>query len=319
MLKDIDLTEYRKAYFPQIQELFNVSFNKEMTKEYFLWKYERAPWSSKGYVAVYDSKVVAFYGGIRMRFEFGGRELWAYQFCDVMTHPGYRGRFVTKTPLIVSLGEMFYRENKMDFAFGFPSLRHARLQSLRLGGEGYRLVRLYKKERLKRRFLTWKLRIEEGWESFKKGEMKEFLLKHDDRFLHLAKDEAYIKWRYINNPLKEYRLLVFSRINKTRGFIVFTVEDGWFNILEIFYMDIKDLVDMLVSVEAYLARNIRDIKGIRAWHHQEEPARDYLEDFGYSHEDSVPIAFRAVDSSSGITSDIFYNRYFYRMGDYDVS
>ena len=315
----LEIKPYSEQDIEGIQRLFSIAFHNEITKEWFVWKYMHSPWMSKGYVAVHEDKVVAFYGGIRLRFVFNMREFWAYQFCDVMTHPRYRGHFVAKTPLLISLGEMFYRENKMDFAFGFPSLRHARLQSLRLGGEGYRLVRLYKKERLKRRFLTWKLRIEEGWESFKKGEMKEFLLNHDDRSLYLAKDEAYIKWRYIDNPLKEYRLLSFSRINKTRGFIVFTVEDGWFNMVEIFYMDTQYLAGMLGSVEAYVARNYEDIKGIRSWHHQEEPAKDYLEDSGYNHEDSIPIAFRAVDSSSGITSDIFYNRYFYRMGDYDAS
>jgi len=302
-----------------ILTLFACSFNKEMSEAWFRWKYQNSPFGSEGYVVIDTEKVVAFYGGIKLQFSFKGETLWAYQFCDVMTHPEYRGKLIGKRPLIVRLGEMFYRENPMDFAFGFPSIRHARLQSLKLGGEGYRLVRLYKKEHVKKNIMSWKLSVKEGWGILKKGEINKFLVRHDDETLRLVKDEEYIRWRYVENPSKKYKVLVFKRLNITKGYIIFTAEDNWFNMLDIFIKKPNELDDILISLEAYILSNMDNIKGIKAWFHPEEPFNKQVDYYGYKYEDSIPIAFKPVNRGSGVTSDIFYDRYFYRMGDYDAS
>jgi hypothetical protein len=254
-----------------------------------------------------------------MPFHFRGKTLWAYQFCDVMTHPRFRGRLISKGPLIVRAGEVFYRESPMDFAFGFPSLRHARLQSLRLGGEGYRLVRLYRKEAIGKRAWLGRLRIREGWESLKEGELDRLLARHDDGSLRFLKDERYLGWRYRENPSKRYRLLVLQGLSRTRGYLVFSVEDGWFNVLEIFYREAKDLKNILSSAEAYAAGHFDALKGVRAWFHPAEPVAKYLQASGYEGEEHIPIAFRSVNKECGVDAEVFYENYFYRMGDYDAS
>jgi hypothetical protein len=333
------IRQYTETDISSIIYLFRLSFQKEISEQWFRWKYQHSPFCSKGYVAADGDRVVAFYGGLKLQFLFHGECLRAYQLCDVMTHPDYRGRLVSKTPLIVQLGEMFYRENPMDFAFGFPSLRHARLQSLRLGGEGYRLVRIYKKERLGSHSIMWKLKVSEGWEFFKKEELDRFCdIKgqtvpsplavmtrrgegkgEGNAILRFIKDERYIQWRYRENPSKKYHLLIFRRMNRTKGYIIFSVEDGWLNILEIFHKDDKDIQDIMIALESHVVRNITSIKGIRFWLHPMEPQKNDMEKLGYSGEDSIPIAFKSVDTACGVTSDIFYDGYFYRMGDYDAS
>jgi len=234
---------------------------------------------------------------------------------------------VSKTPLIVRLGEMFYKENAMDFAFGFPSLRHAKLQSLRLGGEGYRLVRLYRKAHFKKYPLTWTLRVKEGWEFFKKDGSAGIasLLKRGEEglskenILHLVKDEKYLRWRYIDHPSKKYRLLAFKRMTGTKGFIIFTIDEEWVNILEVFYEKINDVKGIFVALEIYLFKNMASIKGISLWLHPLEPLRKEVEKCGFRSEDNIPIAFKSVNASCGVTSKVFYDSYFYRMGDYDAS
>jgi hypothetical protein len=318
-MQEFELRRYTEKDISGVLGLFSISFDKEVSEAWFRWKYQKSPFGAEGYVVADMEKIVAFYGGLKMPFNFKGRTLWAYQFCDVMTHPEYRGKFIGKRPLIVRLGEMFYKENPMDFAFGFPSLRHARLQSLRLGGKGYSLVRLYKKEHIKKNIMSWKLRVKEGWGILTKGEINKFLVRHDDESLRLVKDKEYIRWRYLDNPSKKYSLLVFKRLNTTKGYVIFTAEDNWFNILEIFINKSEELGNILISLEAYIARNINNIKGIKAWFHPEEPFMKQVDYYGYKCEDSIPIAFKPVNRDSGVTSDIFYDRYFYRMGDYDAS
>lgn len=318
----VEVRQVRENDEKGVRELFCSCFGRRLSHSEWIWKYRGSPWGSSAVVAVDGNSIVAHYGGLRMKFLFQGKILNAFQFCDVMTHPGYRGRFVSKTPIIIKLGERFYGENQMDFAFGFPSLRHARLQSIRLGGEGYRLVSLYKKGPLKRRFVMWTLKVREGWEYFHAGEFSEFsqfLINKNNSILQLAKDEKYVKWRYMENPLRKYRLLVLKRLNNTKGYVIFTLHDGWCDMLDIFYKNEREIKDILNSVEKYASSSLDNIKGIRAWFHPNEHLICLMKDLGFRSEDHIPVAFKSVNTNCGVTSDIFYNYYFYRMGDYDGS
>jgi len=313
----MEIREFREEDEKGIRDLFYLCFGREMSHEEWEWKYRKSPWSSKGYVAVDDGKVVAFYGGIRLSFSFYDKRLWAYQFCDVMTHPKYRGRLFSKTPLLVKMGELFYKENPMDIAFGFPSLRHARLQNLSFKGEGYRFVRLYKKERLKRHIFYWKSRVKEGWELLEDKDIENILIWHYNTPVKLNKNKEYIRWRYIENPVKTYQMLVFERSRVKKGCIVCAFKDGWMNILEIFLRNYRDIKDILISLEDYVLK--KNIVGIKTWLHPNEPLARHFGALGYSSEDGIPLIAKQINKECGITTGIFYEKYFYRMGDYDDS
>ncbi len=323
-MPQFNIRQYTETDISSIIYLFRLSFQKEISEQWFRWKYRNSPLGAKGYVAADGDKVIAFYGGLKQQFSFHGKSFWAYQFCDVMTHPDYRGKMVSKTPLIVQLGEMFYRENPMDFAFGFPSLRHARLQSLRLKGEGYRLVRLYWKEKPERHSVLWRLKVREGWESFSPSPVTESScgskLQGEGRaVLKLIKDEKYIHWRYMEHPDQKYRFIEFRRMNRKKGCIVFSIDGDNLNILEIFFARAKDIRDILIALEDHIVKEMPDVKKIQMWLHPNDPLAAYLKGLDCSSEDHIPIAFRPVNAESGITSDVFYNRFFYNMGDYDAS
>jgi Acetyltransferase (GNAT) domain len=310
---------YREQDIPGILDLFAQSFQKEASEDWFKWKYQVSPWTSKGYVAVHEDRVVAFYGGIRMQFLYNEKQLWAYQLCDVMTHAKYRARVFSKTPLIAKLGEMLYSENEMDFAFGYPSLRHARLQSISLGGEGFRLVRLHKKERLGKHSLFKRLRVREGWHHSELDKIAGFHAQKNPYSLRMIKDERYLKWRYIENPARKYHLLVFSMLTTIRGYIIFSTADDWCDILEIFYETAEGLRNLLRSLESHIVKRYPYLKGIRAWFHPGETMDDCLSELGYASGDFIPLAFKLENAVCGIDAGIFYDNYFYRMGDYDAS
>ena len=77
----------------------------------------------------------------------------------------------------------------MDFAFGFPSLRHTRLQVLRLGGEGYRFVRLYVKDFLTSASFRWRFRVFEGWDNIESPEFNNFLTTSGKGSLTMLKNK----------------------------------------------------------------------------------------------------------------------------------
>jgi hypothetical protein len=207
----------------------------------------------------------------------------------------------------------------MDFAYGFPSVRHARLQALRLGGEGHRLVMVFKKNGLDKQQMPWGTTINEGWEHFRGIDIERFRGGSRDLSLQFIKDSRYLEWRYYNNPSKKYRFLVFKGLFGTRGFLVYALEGQWLNILDVFTRDCKSMKDTLRALESYVAQRMRDVSGIQAWFHPDEPVVQELETLGYRRGESIPVAFKSVDADCGVDSELFYEKYYYRMGDYDAS
>jgi len=313
------IRRFRHDDVPEILELFSISFGSPESEEWFLWKYERSPWSTAGYVAFDKDIAVAFYGGLKLKFSFRGDILWAYQFCDVMTHPGYRGKFAGKRPVIVRLGELFYAENSMDFAFGFPSPRHARLQSLMLGGEGYRFINVYKKDFFKTVFLTGSFGIREGWDCLNDNGVDRLIAYEKyEGSLAFAKNMDYLKWRYLERPFRSYSLLTFRSFSRIKGAIVFKIEDGCMDILELFYEDTADIQGIVRSIEKYAFKSL-NLKGIKLWAHYQDPISKCLDSLGYCREDGIPVAFKPVNPECGVNGDVFYSNFLYNMGDYDAS
>lgn len=315
----IYIRKYNSSDTESIRKLFYKCFGKEMSIEEWIWKYKNSPWGSSAIVALDENNIVAHYGGIKMKFSFREKVLTSYQFCDVMTHPEYRGLFVSKTPIIVKLGEMFYKENEMDFAFGFPSIRHARLQALRLGGEGYKFIRLYKRVKPRKRFRSLFLKIEDSWNYFNNYGIPKKYFERSEQILKMVKNKKYIEWRYCKSPVKKYRLLVCRKFNMLKGFAIISINENFLEVLDIFVKDVSALRDLLISIEKYTFENFEMIEEIRAWFHPSEKFDSLLRDLGYESEDSIPVAFKSVNNECGLTADLFYENYYYRMGDYDAS
>jgi hypothetical protein len=313
------LREYQDGDIEGIISLYKLCFGKDLGKEVFIWKYKQSPFGSRGYVGLFSGNIVAFYGGIKMKFYYKNRFLWAYQFCDVMTHPEYRGRLMSKKPLILRLSEAFYENNRMDFAFGFPSVRNARLHVITFKGEAYSFVKLYKKERLEKRLRPLFFDVEEGWDCFFTYEMPEkYLIKEDDS-LQLFKDYSYIVWRYYSSPTKKYRFLVFKRFNRVKGYAIVTIKDGWLEILDIFTEGSNLIKIILMAIERYAVNELKEVVGIKAWFHPKEEITNLLKNIGFVSEDGIPFGYKLVNKECGVTDDVFFERYFYRMGDYDAS
>lgn len=299
----------------KIVNLFQYVFKEQSSIDWFLWKYLHSPWGSTGYVAEYNKEIICFYGGIRQRFIFNNKILWAYQLCDVMTHPDFRGKLFSKTPIVTMLGELLYDENDMDFAFGFPSIRHAKLQTLRLGGEGYRLITQFIKEiHNSNNKISG---IVEGWNCLSNKSLDSLISRYDKDTLVFYKNSDYISWRYFKHPIKKYNFLLFKGIFRPVGFVVYSIKDNYVNILEFKVLHKRNALNILNKMETYFSR--LGIKGVKIWCHQRSYYFDLLIQSGYISNTHIPIAFKLVNSSCGLTSDFFYDNFFYSMGDYDAS
>lgn len=309
---DFQIRHYQEEDVNSIIDLYALVFKKQIDKDWFHWKYRNAPWSSAGYIAQHHDRVIAFYGAIKLLFNFRGGTLQAYQVCDVMTHPEYRGRFFSKTPLIVSIGKLFYQENKLDFAFGFPTIRHARLQALRLDCI-YRQVKQFEKEKMKEHKSLLKVSLQQ-FSEIRRDITFRSLITSNNSEISLIKSSEYLAWRYRGNT---HNAFVFIRGENMIACIVFSLCEDYLQMLELFYIEEAKLIDVFISMETFIAKNLRDIRGVQVWFNPNEPAVKYLKYLGYKGRDSDPIGFTPVNTECGLNAEIFYEKYFYRMGDQD--
>ncbi|MFN3480094.1 MAG: GNAT family N-acetyltransferase [Thermodesulfovibrionales bacterium] len=302
-----------------IMELFKICFGRELSLKEYEWKYKHSPWGSTAAIAIDDGNVIAHYGGIRTKFYFKGRTYEAFQPCDVMTHPKYRARIFSKRGAMVRAAELFYEINPMDFAFGFPSERHAVLGTKQLGYTRHRFVTLLRKKVQKSRILTPLFKIETGWEYVKRLELDVLWDKvKDNQGLSIVKHSDYILWRYRNNPSKHYiPVIVRDRIKRgdIKAFAICSIGEKEISIMDLFFVNTSALTFLLKSLE-----NISLKKGLDAvtlWMNPYEESFRCLLSYGFTTEEGVPNLFKILNNE--ITPEFLNEKYSYRMGDYDAA
>jgi len=315
----MEIRSFAKNDEVKVRALFKICFGREMPHEEWAWKYKAAPWGSAAAVSLYGDEIVSHYGGIRMKFYSQGRTLEAFQPCDVMTHPKYRARIFARRGAMIRAGEHFFAANKMDFAFGFPSERHAILGTKQLGyTEHDHVTALNKEVSGMRRIWSPLLKAETGWDAADRGELDALWEKvRNDYPLSIEKKSPYIFWRYRDNPAKEYEPLMVKGLYKKelKAFAVFSVKESRLSVLDFFCargMKMETLFSLLENTAVK-----RGIESMELWINPNEAVFQTLTDYGYRAGKDIPYIFKI--HNRGINSSFLFEKYCYRMGDYDAS
>ncbi len=319
----MEIRQLVEADAESICSLFSVCFGKELTREEWAWKYKSSPWGGTASVVLDGGEIIAHYGGLRMKFHYQGRTFEVFQPCDVMTHPKFRARIFSKKGAMVRAGEHFYAVNPMDFAFGFPSERHAILGTKQLGytEHGY-VATLTKKVSGKGRGWNTLSKIETGWDSINGAEI-DLLWKEvrDNARLSIEKNSHYIFWRYRDNPGKQYLpLIVRSRFRKKP--VIFGVlsfresgrESGL--LVQDFFctgrMDIRNLLGLFERLAID-----RGVESLTVWSNPKDSLFKTFMDYGFVQGRGIPYIFKIMNT--GLRPEFLFDNYWYRMGDYDAS
>ena len=304
-----------------IRSLFKTCFGKELSRKEWTWKYKDSPWGSAATIALDGDTVVAHYGGLKTKFCSPSRQYEVYQPCDVMTHPAYRARFFTKRGAMVKAGELFYRANFMDFAFGFPSERHAVLGTKQLGYTEHGFVTVLTKEISgSRNPLIGRplLRVDTGWSVLDESDIDILWEKVKDNFsLAMEKNGRYIFWRYRNHPSKQYEpIVVRGRFTKgLKALAIFSIRENELLVMDFFGTAGKDREFLCELIEAIALK--RSVSVVKVWVNQKEQAFKELNRRGYSAEPGIPYIFKIIDSE--INPSFLFSNYCYRQGDYDAA
>ncbi len=307
-----------------IRELFAVCFNKTLSSEEWRWKYRAGPWGSAASVAIEQGEIIAHYGGIRLEFVSQDRTFRVFQSCDVMTHPRCRARALARRGAFACTGEHFFANNPMDFAFGFPSERHAILGTKLLGYTEHHHVTALEKD-ISSAGHGWKSLLGRalyttaaGWETLRGVEVDVLWDRIKEGYpLSIRKDSPYLFWRYRDHPTRRYEVLqIRNRYSKgLRGLAICSIQDADLFLLDFLTRNVFELEYLLASVERLAA--MRGVRRVVLWANPREVAYQVLIGSGFTPTRGMPCTFWIGNST--VTATFLAQNYCYRMGDYDAA
>jgi hypothetical protein len=314
----MEIRAYKDSDENKIRGLFHLSFGREMSHNEWLWKYKKSPWGSVAYVVVDDNdndNIIAHYGAIRHAFILEGSLLWAFQACDVMTHPAYRGKMTGKRPFIMQACEKFIKDNTMDILFGFPSERNARLHEIVLGFSKYRKTALFRRQLegssgIKANPYVLKI----GWDTIDPADLDDlWKISKTKLSLSIVKNSRYLLWRYLENPSGYYTLITFKDVvqKKIIGSAVVKFSGHEMNIFDIFVQD-DAFSSFLIMLEAYALKMQAETVNVRI--NPEEIYSEYLAGLNYRIIEDIPLFVKILNESK-ISQDNFFRKYSCRIGD----
>jgi Acetyltransferase (GNAT) domain len=277
---------------PDLLRFAEMAFGAKWSEAFVRWKYFENPAGPIfGACAEMDGRPVAYYGNIPVRLKVGGEVVMGAQAVDAMVAPEARRR-----GLFVALGNETYRQMDeagvaLTYAFPNPVSFTAFVERMAWTpvGDVPRFVRVLDGAALARaggrsgaaalvyRLWLWAFAPAGGGRAgAAPGVAVETVQQFDGRFdalwdevapglaaVAVARDSAYLNWRYVRHPAAQYTVLAAERAGRLAGFVVLSLRDAQ-------TMGVAALTELLVAPgnrevgAALLAEAVRRAQAARA-------------------------------------------------------
>lgn len=298
-------------------ELFEEAFGRRATKEYFLWRYANKTIDDflPVNVLIENKKFVANYSANPIALAYKGADLPFLLSMTTMAHPLYEGR-----GLPAKLGNELYRwagTKGVLGVIGFPNSKIHYIRRVKLGWEDiYEIPMLSLTE-----FPDGKSKSETISPSNDiDGEIDPPRWMSD--FWHIKRTTDYLRWRYVENPVNDYRFWAIENGKSIRSYCV-TKEYGD-------QVDVVDFVPETRHAAETMLRSLidytvaRGFSQINAWVQPHMFFRGTFERYGFTNR--APVTYfggRLFGETSGQIPDAGrwfsdYKSWFIQMGDSDV-
>jgi len=194
---------------PQILKVLKASLGEtssKKTEEVWRYKHIDNPFGeSLVLVAEEEGEIVGVRAFMRWKWQKGDEVYSAFRAVDTATHPAHQGKGIFKKLTLKALE--IGKERGDHFVFNTPNSQ-SKPGYLKMGWEGVGKLKVHLRLLFPAKNITVNHKV-----SGNLNDCRELLnsfyqrLKVTDR-LYTPKDVAYIKWRYLNNPLQRYEVLI---------------------------------------------------------------------------------------------------------------
>lgn len=313
---DIQLRPYNAGDEEHILMLFENAFQRQMTLNYWHWRFRENPLHRTAIeLAWYGNTLVSHYAVSLVEAEIQGQRIMTALAGTTMTHTSFRG-----LNLFQSLGKQLYARLKQDgvkLVWGFPNNKIHRSRVKHLGW-----FNIYEVP-------TFRVHLDRATYNYPPSvvEIQDIDSRFDDLW-KVAKSRynvigtrsaSQLKWRYIKNPIEQYRIVGVPSNSTLLGYAVYKQYHNELQIVDILTADDEQIGVPLVNYVMAKAAELR-LASVSMWLNVFSDFHLSLEKWGF-HND-VPITYfggRVIDSEDmdiNVAKD--YGSWHITMGDSDV-
>jgi GNAT superfamily N-acetyltransferase len=230
----VTLRPFRDEDQPAVLELLDASLGGgpagRRPPEFFRWKHLENPFGrSYMLLAEADDRLVGFRSFMRWRFDLAGESVHAVRAVDTATHPDYQGHGIFRLLTTTAIEEL---RAEADLIFNTPNDKslpgYLKMGWRRVGEVPIRVrvrrpIRFLRLLRSRHDAAASAARvdptppIDADWSAAAAVE------SWGDERLTTTRDEAYLRWRYANAPLLNYRAVEERDGGELRGAAVYRV------------------------------------------------------------------------------------------------
>lgn len=200
----MQIKPYRPGDETLILQLFELSFGKKMSLEYWNWRFLQNPFTSIHYIdLMWDGDIlVGHYAVSPVEMIVEGKKVLTALSMTTMTHPEYSGKGI-----FTKLAESLYQriaQDGFEFVWGFPNnnshygfIKNLNWSNISLQGMMHLKIDDFK-------LISSPVHFDSA-ENFDSEIFKNFIPK---KSVSINKSSQYLNWRYISNPSNKYKVLI---------------------------------------------------------------------------------------------------------------
>lgn len=313
----MEIRKYITGDEHKILALFKLAFNKEMSLEYWKWRFLTNPFGKDIMIhLMWDEDIlVGHYAVSPIEMEINGRICKTALSMTTMTHPEYNGRGIF-TQLSSSLYEELKNFHNYAMVWGFPNnnSHHAFIKNLKWKNVATIPMLSLKKSNLNLNINSFNY---ECHSAFNDTLAKQLNLSAKN--LTINKTHAYLNWRYLKNPSATYKII---SLKNNSGVIVYKVIPSFSNIekIEIDIMEIEFYTNMDVLqqlLHAVIKNEASEINQFNMWNSIFSDEYLYLKKIGFI--SLMPLTYLGfLNLASGDKSSEQYDKWDINFGYSDV-
>ncbi len=214
----------REANHKDIPRIVNVlraslgETSSEKTAEVWRFKHVNNPFGeSLVLVAEEDEEIVGVRAFMRWKWQKGEQVYFAFRAVDTATHPKHQGKGIFKKLTLRALE--IGKERGDHFVFNTPNAQ-SKPRYLKMGWEEVGKLKIQLRPLNFLQFKNNKIKYETSGREDDSEDLLNSYFKQQKATnrLFTPKDIAYIKWRYLNNPLQNY-VVIFNREYLIAGYV----------------------------------------------------------------------------------------------------
>ena len=309
------ISNYKAGDETLILKLFKKVFKKKMSADYWKWRFLYNPNQNQPLIYLMWDKdlLVGHYAVSPVKMLIDGKVVFSALSMTTMTDSNYAGKGIFTT-LAKELYKVESENNQLDLVWGFPNNNSHRGFIKNLSWQDVELIPSFSLD-----VARWKDKTISADEEFSivkqidSRAITNYQKLQKDYHIKVYKDEAYFKWRYVDNPVNDY--YIFE--NNNGAFFIAkqysSSESTQIDIVEwAITNNFEETQNALSSLMAFF-KNKPD--HINIWMPLADKRHLLLEKLGFTNQ--MPITYLGYCSLNKKLS-INKSGWFFQMGDSDV-